>query len=453
VRRAPTLAWVAVLAIALAPPLARAGGNNLPTLGNEAAISGGAVVAAGRGGSMAWYNPAGLGANRHGRIEASAQLFMVRLRRLDGGLVTDLPDGSHSASIKSRELLVLPSSTVWILRVAPRASLALSLFVPSFDEVDIDTFAQRRNAPIQYAQQIKVLYQQRRYDVGPSFGIELLPSLRIGFGAYVVYDKTVESSRAWAWGNAEAQKTERFLQTDLYESVRSWGAELVAGLQWQPTDYLHLGFAVRSPRLWFAQKSTRSTVAASGGRTPTEGEYSDLSFVPTLRSGLTRPNDPITATAGLAYQWRTGSVALEADVSPGRRGGDDDGARATWGARLGARGRVARNVSLGGGVYHQRSPLVVANDFLDFDVDTWGFTLGGELRRPVTLGKRERAHRLVFTTVVGVRYALQIGHAGRMRIDLHDLSDQHGDVLIPSGAPVPARLHDFALQLGSGLEF
>ena len=452
-RRAPSLAFVALLAIALVPSSARAGGNNLPTLGNEAAIMGGAVVAAGRGGSMAWYNPAGLGANRHGRIEASAQLFMIRLRRLSGGLVTDLPDGSHSASIKSRELLVLPSSTVWILRVAPRASVALSLFVPNFDEIDIDTFAQRRNAPIQYAQQIKVLYQQRRYDVGPSFGFEPIPTLRIGVGAYVVYDKTVESSRAWAWGNDESQKTERFVQTDLYESVRSWGAEFVAGLQWQPTDYLHLGVTVRSPRLWFAQKSTRSAVAASGGHTPQGGEYSDLSFEPTLRSGLTRPNDPTTVTAGLAYQWRSGTVAFEADVSPGRRGGDDDGARATWGARLGARGKIARNLSLGGGVYHQRSALVVAKDFLDFDVDTWGFTLGGELRRPVTLGKHERAHRLVFTTVVGLRYALQVGRAGRMRIDLADLSDQHGEVLVTTGGPASARLHDLALQLGSGLEF
>ncbi|HWB77503.1 MAG TPA: hypothetical protein VG755_21200, partial [Nannocystaceae bacterium] len=77
----------------------------------------------------------------------------------------------------------------------------------------------------------------------------------------------------------------------------------------------------------------------------------------------------------------------------------------------------------------------------------------GELRRPVTLGKHERAHRLVFTTVVGLRYALQVGHAGRMRIDLGDLSDQQSEVLITSGGPASARLHDLALQLGSGLEF
>lgn len=435
------------------PALARADGRTLPTLGNEAAIMGGAVVAAGRGGSMAWYNPAGLGANKRGKVEASAQLFMIRLRRLQGGLVTELPDGSHSDAIRSRELLVLPSSTVWVLRVAPRTSLALSLFVPSFDEIDIDTFSQRRVAPIQFAQQIKVLYEQRRYDVGPSIGFEPFPTLRVGFGAFVVYDKTVQSSRAWAWGNSDAEGVERFVQTEVSESVRSWGAELVAGLQWQPTDYLHLGLAVRSPRLWFVQRRTHSAVAASGGRNPARGEYGELSFVPTLQSGLARKNDPTTVTAGLAWEWRSGTVAFEADASPARRGGNNEALRASWAARLGARGRVTKRFTLGGGVYTQRSSLVVADDFLDFDLDTYGVAFGGELRRPVRLGKRERANRLIFTTVVGLRYAMSLGRAGRMRIDLADLADESREVLITTGSPVKTRVQDLALQLGTGLEF
>jgi len=439
--------------LVLVPRLAFGSGGSSPILGNEAALTGGAVVAAGHGGSMAWYNPAGLATNRFGRVEASAQLFGLRARRISRGLVTDLPDGARSSPIRSRDLLVVPNSTVWIFRAGPRASVAISMFVPSFDELDIDTFAHRKDAVIEYAQQVKVLYQQRRYDIGPSFGIEITPRLRLGGGAFVVYDRVAQSSRAWAWGNDDSAQLERFVQTGLFESVRSWGAELVAGVQWQPTDSLHLGFVLRSPRLWIVQRSTRSTVASSGGHNPERGDYGEITFSPTVDTGLTRRNDPITATAGIAWSWKGGVVALEADASPARKGDLDDGQRATWAARLGVRGKVARRLALGAGVYTQRSPLVVADDFLDFDVDTYGFTMGAELRRPVRLGKRERARRIVFTSTIAVRYALSVGKAGRMQIDLTDLADDTGDVLVSSGAPVPLRVHDLALQLGTGLEF
>ncbi|MBC8073126.1 MAG: hypothetical protein IAG13_32690 [Deltaproteobacteria bacterium] len=445
---------VLLVGLLLAPGRVRAaGGGSPPTLGNEAAMSGGAVVAAGRGGSMAWYNPAGLGANRRGRLEASAQLFMIRVRRIDRGLSLDLPDGAHGSQIRSRELLVLPSATIWVIKVAPRTNLALSLFVPTFDEVDIDTFAQRRFTPIEYAQQIKVLYQQRRYDVGPSLGFQPFPSLRLGVGAFVVYEKTAQSSRAWAWGNAPAQGVQRFVLADVSESVRSWGTEFVAGLQWQPTEYLHLGLAVRSPRLWFVQTTSRSSVAASGGHNPTRGEYGELAFEPNLRSGLRRPNDPTTVTAGLAYQWRKGQVAIEGDISPARSGGEDRGQKASWALRLGMRARLSPRFTLGAGLYTQRSAAVLADDFLEFDLDTYGATLGAELRRPVQLGARERARRLVFTTTVALRYTVSIGRAGPMRIDLADLSDEAREVLIESGTPVAARVYDLALSLGSGLEF
>lgn len=452
----PARGWsVAVLAgaLALVPRLAAGSGGSAPMLGNEAALTGGALVAAGRGGSMAWYNPAGLAVNRHGRVEATAQLFGLRARRISRGLVTELPDGPHSSAIRSRDLLVVPNSTVWIFRAGPRASVALSMFVPSFDELDIDTFSHRSNAAIEYAQQVKVLYQQRRYDIGPSFGIEITPRVRIGVGGFVVYDRVATSSRAWAWGNDAGAQLERFVQTGLFESVRSWGAELVAGVQWQPTDSLHLGLVMRSPRLWIVQRSTRSTVASAGGHNPERGDYGELSFSPTAATGLTRRNDPVTATAGLAWSWQGGVVALEADASPARKGDLDDGQRATWAVRAGVRGKVTRQLTLGAGAYVQRSPLVVADDFLDFDVDTYGFTFGGQLRRPVRLGKRERARRLVFTSTIGMRYALSVGKAGRMKIDLVDLGDDTGEVLISSGSPVPVRVHDLALQLGSGLEF
>ena len=207
-----------------------AGEGEVPTLGNEAALSAGAVVATGRGVGMAWYNPAGLGANRRARIETSSQAFVLRLHRVDGGVATGLPDGERADDIRSREIVIIPGATVWAFRVADHVSLALALFVPSFDEIDMDARSQAASPEVAHGQQIRVQHSQRRYEAGPSVGWEITPEVRIGASAFVVYDRVARSSRAWAWGLDLNSENERFVQTDVSESVRSWGTELVAGV-------------------------------------------------------------------------------------------------------------------------------------------------------------------------------------------------------------------------------
>lgn len=430
-----------------------AAGEGAP-LGNDAALAGGAMVAAGRGGSMAWYNPAGLGANRRGRLEATAQLFTLRLRRIDDGLATALGGGALRSTIRGRELQVVPNSTSYVLQVSPSVSVALALFVPDNDEIDVDEFEEGKRGAIQYAQQVKVSYTRRRYDVGPSFGWEITPDVRIGMGAYLVYEKVAYSSRVWALGHDEARGNEKFVQNEASQDVRSWGGELVAGVQWQPTRYLHLGLAIRSPRLWFSRRSIRSSVQASGGRDPDSGSYGELTYVPRLDTGLVRTNEPLRGTAGIAYEWTRGTVSVEADVSAARRRTRDaDDLRATWALRAGVRARVARQFWLGGGLFTARSALVAADDFLDFDLDSYGGSIAGALVRPVRLGRRERANRIVFNTTVAVRYSYSIGHAGSLHVDLSDLASRDVDVAVTSGLPVRAQLHDLALHLGSGIAF
>lgn len=446
--------WAAATLVATlaAPRPARAGDGDVPTLGNEAAMSAGAVVAAGRGVGMAWYNPAGLGANTRARIETSSDAFVLRLHRVDGGIVTGLPDAERASDIRSREIVIIPGATVWAFRVAPRVSLALSLFVPSFDEIDMDARRQGDAPSVAYGQQLRVQHSQRRYEAGPSVGWEITPELRVGASAFVVYDRVARSSRAWAWGLDLVDENERFVQTDVSESVRSWGAELVAGVQWTPTPYLELGLALRSGQLWVAQNTERTAIATNGGTTTGGVETGDIDFVQ-LDSGVVRPHDPLELDVGLAYRFARGWIAADGIAAPARRGGSDDGRRARWGLRIGTRVAVTKTLVLGAGVYANRSTTVVADDFLDFDLDTWGATFGGELRRPVRLGRGERARTIVFTPTAAVRYALAIGRAGRMRFDLTNLDSGQGDVIITTGAPVSARVHDLALHLGTGVEF
>jgi hypothetical protein len=443
------------LAVNMSGTMARAGDGDVPVIGNEAAISGGAVVAAGRSAAMAWANPAGLGANDRARLEASGQVFALRLRRIPGGLRTDLPDGSRSSAMNSRELAVLPSASVLARRLGRHTSAAVALFVPRFDDLDFDVRGSGETASVRFGQQIKTVKHARRYHVGPAFGWQVTSELRLGIASFVVYDKSVQSTSAWARASTMEipAQTQRFVQADLQESVRSWGAEVVLGLQWQPVEYLHLGLVFRSPRAWFLQRIDRSAVTTTGGQNPEQGGFAELRAVPELDTAAGRPDDPLQVVGGIAYEWSRGWVSLEGDIRPARKGNGDDGRRMVMNARVGVRAHVGERFVVGGGLYTDRSALVVADDFLDFDVDTYGATFGGEMRREVRLSRREKARRLVFTTAVAVRYGLSVGRAGRLRIDLSDLREQEREVLVTTGDPVRVLVHDLALHLGTGLEF
>jgi hypothetical protein len=435
-------------------------GDDVPTIGNEAAISGGAVVAAGRSAAMAWFNPAGLGANQRTRLEASAQMFALQLRKIPGGLRTDLPGDSRSSAIVTREVMVVPSATVFARRIGKNVSAALALFVPSYDELDLDVRGDGFTGTVRYAHQIKVTRHQRRYHVGPAFGWEITPEVRIGVSGFIVYEREVQTTSAWARASSSEfpPATERFVHADLHESARSWGTEFVFGVQWQPVEYLHLGLAVRTPRAWFLQRIDRSAVVTEGGHNPEQGGFADLSAQPELDTAAGRPDDPMSITAAVAYSWTSrgregGWASLEGELRPPRYSEDGDSRRMVLNIRAGARARVGRRFLLGGGFYVSRSALALADDFLEYDVDTYGFTFGGEYRRPVRLGKREAARRLVFITAVAARYGLSLGRVGRVRIDLTDLEASDREVLVTTGDPVETVTHDLALHVGTGLEF
>ncbi len=452
---ARTAGSIASLVATLALASTAHAGDDVPTIGNEAAISGGAVVAAGRSAAMAWANPAGLGANQNTRLEASAQMLALQLRKIPGGLRTDLPGDSRSSAIVTRELMVVPSATVFARRIARNVSAALALFVPSYDELELDVRGDGFTGTIRYAHQIKVTRHQRRYHVGPAFGWEITPEVRVGVSGFVVYEREVQSTSAWARaGTSEfPPRTERFVHADLHESARSWGTEFVFGVQWQPVDYLHLGLAVRTPRAWVYQRIDRSAVVTEGGHNPQDGGFSELSAQPELDTAAGRPDDPMSITAALAYSWTRGWASIEGELRPPRYSPDGDGRRMVLNLRTGVRAEVSRRFLLGGGFYMSRSALSVADDFLEYDVDTYGFTFGGEYRRPVRLSRREAARRLVFVTAVAARYGLSLGKVGRVRIDLADLAASDNAVLVTTGDPVETVTHDLALHVGTGLEF
>lgn len=440
-----------LLAVASFAGTARAG-DEQPLLGNEAAMSAGAVVASGSGVGMAWYNPAGLASIRRARVEMSTEAFALRILTVDRGLSTSLPDRVAGRDLSSREVVVVPGASVWAFRITPKATAAISVFVPSFDAIDIAAFDRERNRKVELAQQLGVQHGERRYQVGPSVAWELMPTLRIGISGFVVYDRIARSTRLAAWAFEEEFGTERFVTNEVSESIRSWGGEVVAGMQWSPTGRTSLGFAVRSGPLWLTQRRTTSGIGSQGGTDGAGASRGDLDFI-ALDTGVVRPRDPIQLDAGVAFRLARATFEIDGVFGPPRPGDIDEARRARLALRAGANVRIGPRLVLAGGVHASRSTTIVADDFLDFEANTWGLALGGQWRRAVHLGEGEHAATLVFTPTFALHYTQSIGTAGRLRVDLTRVDQIDRDVEVIAGAPGAMRRHHLGLHIGSGLEF
>lgn len=441
----------AFVAIALGVASARAS-EGQPLLGNEAAISAGAVVASGKTVGMAWYNPAGLAQVRRGRVEMSTEAFAYRVLTVDRGMSTSVPDRTAGMTLRSRELVVVPGASVWAFRVAKRTTAAISVFVPRFDAYDIAAFDRDRHRRIELAQQLGVQHGERRYQVGPSIAWEVTPKLRIGASAFVVYDRIARSTRVAAWAFDTELGHERFVTNEVSESIRSWGGEAVAGVQWAPVRNASLGLAVRSGPIWLTQRTTTSGIGSQGGTDAAGNTRGDLDFI-ALDAGVVRPRDPIQVDAGVGY--RVGRTTFEIDgvFGPRRRGNVDDARRPTLAIRAGTTMRVGKEIVLGGGVHATRGTTVIADDFLDFAATSWGLAVGGQWRHALILGSRERAPTLVFTPTFALHYTQSRGTAGRLRVDLTRIDQIDRDVEVIAGAPGAMRRHHLGLHIGSGLEF
>ena len=156
---------------------AHAGNEDSFLFGGQAALTGGAVTATTEDTAAVWYNPAGLGSNHHGRIEASGTAFTLRLRP-----IPDRPRarsaGASRWTSRSRALYVVPAGLGLAKALSTEPVIGAGLFVteqdlfnykadvvPSDSTVDLDVAGALTGTLIRYHAGLGVGY--RRHAAAP----------------------------------------------------------------------------------------------------------------------------------------------------------------------------------------------------------------------------------------------------------------------------------------------
>lgn len=437
--------WLALILILDAGFVAAANREGA-ALDNIAALSTGAVMSLIRGGGATWYNPAGLGGNTRDQLDVSLSAFVLRDRDADGTVLGRVRDTLKARSdLESLELLTVPSSLVFSRRIDDDITVGLGVFVPAMDVLRLATTTRVEQGGRSYTQRVESGRVHQRYHAGPAIGWALGPTLRVGAAAFGVYEAESVTHQLWAELEDVAEMTRDALLIDTDEATWRFGAELTAGVQWQPIEPLHLGITVRSPviRLYTAGDGSELEQRTQ------DGELSESGFESrSLGNERVGALDPLSVHGGVAWAIGDGFIALAIEYRSGLI--DEATERELYpvvNAQLGGLWPLDDTIAIGSGLFTDFSGKEDPADIGEDAVDFYGVTGGVRLRTTVGLADAA-AEPLVFETNIGLRYAVGIGRAGGIELDLDAAAEE-----APSAFKVGVVQHTTALHIGSALLF
>lgn len=415
---------------------ARAGNEEGVLIGNEAAMSGGAVTAVIDDGTAVWFNPAGLAHVRRTQVDASGSATQLRLAETPELLssATGRADGGYY------ELSGIPSAVTGARELEPGLVLAFGIFVPSLvghtDRVRLDDTTGGRTTTYQLVQQENV----QQYYAGISLGYAASDTVRVGATVFGLYRQASTVSQFFGGSDGPGGFVSG---VSALSSLQSAGVAVSLGLQWEMVPGLELGIALRSPALQLGvlRRSTFTEISAMGG---------SVSFSPGDDMGLS-PRVDLAAAAqlrvGLVYHLDRGWIAIDADVSHELRS-PELGLDRRWlvNVRVGGRYEVDPGISVGGGLFTDLSPIDRIQTYGETRIDFLGGSIGFELHTPHRMAEGEQAPTIVFSQTFALRYALGMGTIGGLRFD----STQPEVTAINA---TRTTVHELALHLGSALDF
>ena len=408
---------------------ARAGNDDEVIVGNEAAMTGGAITATSRTGSSLYYNPAGLVNVEASSVDASASAYGLRLYRADGLL--QFGDGRRGDG-QVTEIVLVPSAVSYVRPLSDSVRGGIGVFVNRWSDFDI-------RARILEGSPEALLTVASRYqkaDAIGGVGIRVTDDLRLGFTLHAIYT-TVEQSTQIGGGSDVSS----FTVSSLAEST-GVGLRLGAGLQWDVVAGLVLGVGLATPSARIFSRYVEDALVSVD--TPSTRLF-DADGVEEQSFGWEWEH-PFRARLGLAYQFDEDSwISLDGDVLTPLANADlQVDRRIDFNLRLGGIVGITPSWALGAGIFTDRSgetsPL--ASDF-------YGGTLGVRYRNERALDPdKEEEDRLVFETTVALRYAYGSGSASTLIIDVDDA----GEIYLSDGV-TSFIAHEIGLHVGGALRF
>lgn len=430
--------WLCIAFVAGTAARVRAGNEEGVLIGNEAAMSGGAVTAVIDDGTAVWFNPAGLAHIERTQVDASGSATQLRLAetpQLLSSASGARADGGYY------ELNGIPAAVTGARRLEPGLVLAFGIFVPSAvnhtDRVRLDETIDGVPTTWQLVQQENV----QQYYGGIAIGWRVSETVRLGATIFGLYRSSSIVSQFFGG----ASGADGFVGgVSALSSLQSAGLALALGVQWEMVEGLVLGASLRSPALQLGvlRRSTFTRIAASSagvGFSPGD----DMNLEPGVEIVT-----PAQLRAGLAWRLDRGWVSIDADVSP-ELVELDLGIDRSWlvNVRVGGRFEIEPGVSVGAGLFTDRSPVRAIQTFGETQIDFYGASLGLELHAPHRMAEGERAPSIVFSQTFALRYAFGLGRIGGLRFDVARADEP---VLV---RPTSTTVHELALHVGSALDF
>lgn len=424
---------------------ASAGNDESVFLGNQAAMSGGAVVAWVHDGGAPWYNPSGLAKIDRTSVDLSASAFTLRHYELPDAARTVEATGLRSEDASFTEVVSVPAAFTLMRSLDDGVAGALSVFVP--DAEDILTGTSYGSAPgaipgAAYQWTFSASRRVARYFVGPSIGFEIGQGFRLGFSGFLSYESRTRS-RDFHSQLAAVDGTQAVISVDRKTESSLFGTAWVVGWSWDIDERWSLGMAIRTP------------VHHAGG------QIEDIEAVGVSRVGAADPEvssriddrgldpsvfdrmEPGRGDFGVAYRVADGILSGQVELRSAATG-DGILRRPVVNGRVGATFRLGESFSLGGGLFTDHSPSAAPRELGETQVDFYGGAIGGQYRTDLEVDDEGKPKGLVLSTTIALRYAYGAGSMGSLTADPRST---------PAGAVADVTIHEAGLHIGSSVDF
>ncbi len=422
-------------------------------MGNDAALSAGAVTATTTEATALWYNPAGLGGATRHSVDASASAFILRVRPIEAIVFTTLSNGEVVQSdLDNVELISVGASLANAWRISDGLTLSLGVFQPESERFSFRAFdvaALYDGVTVQeYRQHFSASLQTDRTHLGIGVGWQVLPRFRLGVALFGIYrtTNTTISINAGAHDADNPENASAFGIANSSLSLDHFGLQLALGIQWVPVDGLHVGLTLRTPALVFGEIGAFDNTFGFSSSLGPEDERSFEADSADLAVTGAAVALPFQAQLALAYAWSDGWISAEFDLrAPFYDAALDEQRELTWNVRAGFQQSIDDEWRIGAGLFTDRSNIDAPDVIGEFAVDYYGLTIGLQMKNTLDL-KLEDRPELEMITTLALRYAAGFGQAGAF--DFDPLGTATNNTV---GRDVV--FHEFTLHLGSSLGY